>query len=1053
MANEKELAFSIKILGTDREVNTIKQLKDELKSVNDSIANAQIGSDKYKVLGNQAAQLTSELSKLAKEQKITQAAFDGVKLPISSVSQMKSEVAALELKLLTSRKGIELSNEEWDRYSKKVLENKKAIADHSASLSLSANSMKTVSDLMKAGVDIYSVQNNSIKENRELLKVLNSEYIALKKPTEEQTKAVRDLTDTLKSQESAIGNNTRNVGNYQGALGKATSDIKIFGVSLGSIETTFNKYNDALKDGKEKLAAYVTGQTASDGITKLSIISTGGLSAAMNVFKLALIATGIGAFVVILGSLVAAFASTEKGMDLINEKVTQAKAIFSSLLGVAQDLGLKLISMFENPKKSLSDLVDFMKNNLINRLTGFKVVLDAILSGDSTKLQDGLAQIATGVTDMHAKIEASAKSAAKFLGEASAKGKELFALNEAIEELEVSIEKKKAETASRETELLIIAKSVTSTNAERKKAVDEILANTKSLQGVEEDIINKKIAALKLQQSLSSITKKDEKELADLEAQRIKVQDAGKDKQLELIKLLNKEDKESLKQAEDAAKKKAEAQKKYLDDINKLTDEFILNERQRLAKSFDDKLAQVTGEGAKEVAIRAAINAAKLKAIEDFDKKVAKTEEDNAAERIAAAHQAALDVLNAQLVALEQSGDRSGSKDKRVEIEEETQRAILADTKKTAEEKELLIAESDARINDILKTDAQAEIDIEKDKRDQMISLVSDYANNVSSFLGSLSDLVTAVNKAETDSYAAEIETRKGKISDLESHVQKSTGRQKVLYQQQLAAETAALHKAEKEKEEARLKGAKAHKAIAIIQATISTALAVVNALATAPNFIAGIIFAVLAGIAGAIQIGIIAAAPLARGGSLDGDISGDGIPSGAGMIQGPSHANGGVKFKYRGRNYEAEGGELKTNNGPSRYIFTRRVAEDPVLKQIALATHNNQGHPIAGLVGSIVNTAAGGRGFGITGDGMLASGGNLDNVIGDPLGAPVVVTNSTDPAIIQLIASVNDNANQSRELAIAANNRIDNLKIAVPVDEINDVQGKQQEVKAAGLF
>ncbi|MCB9681838.1 MAG: phage tail tape measure protein [Alphaproteobacteria bacterium] len=50
-----------------------------------------------------------------------------------------------------------------------------------------------------------------------------------------------------------------------------------------------------------------------------------------------------------------------------------------------------------------------------------------------------------------------------------------------------------------------------------------------------------------------------------------------------------------------------------------------------------------------------------------------------------------------------------------------------------------------------------------------------------------------------------------------------------------------------------------ASKAMAIIQATINTALAVVNALATAPNIIAGIALAAVVGALGAVQIGLIA--------------------------------------------------------------------------------------------------------------------------------------------------------------------------------------------------
>ena len=161
-------------------------------------------------------------------------------------------------------------------------------------------------EVQKKATDTTNFANNSIQQNRELLKQLTAQYINLKNPSAEATNQIKQLSDTLKQQESAIGDTRRNVGNYEGALKSAVSEIKVFGVSLGTLETTFNKYNGALKDAKTQLAAYITGQKAADGATKLSIISTGGLSAAMNVLRLALIATGIGAIVVAFGSLEAA---------------------------------------------------------------------------------------------------------------------------------------------------------------------------------------------------------------------------------------------------------------------------------------------------------------------------------------------------------------------------------------------------------------------------------------------------------------------------------------------------------------------------------------------------------------------------------------------------------------------------------------------------------------------------------------------------------------------------------------------------------------------------
>lgn len=121
-------------------------------------------------------------------------------------------------------------------------ENRKAFQENAAQLSLLQKQQKLVTtqlgqltDADKANTDATNFNNNSIKQNRELLKALNAEYIGLSKPTKEQTANIKKLSDTLKEQESAIGNNTRNVGNYKEAFTQAGNGVRVFGQGLGDL--------------------------------------------------------------------------------------------------------------------------------------------------------------------------------------------------------------------------------------------------------------------------------------------------------------------------------------------------------------------------------------------------------------------------------------------------------------------------------------------------------------------------------------------------------------------------------------------------------------------------------------------------------------------------------------------------------------------------------------------------------------------------------------------------------------------------------------------------
>lgn len=119
------------------------------------------------------------------------------------------------------KKRISDLREEQSKLDVSTKENQKAFRDNNAQLKalegqykLNEKSINELSNAEKANTDTTNFNNNSIKQNRELLKELNAEYVRIQNPTKEQTARLKSLTDTLKAQESAIGDNRRNVGNY-----------------------------------------------------------------------------------------------------------------------------------------------------------------------------------------------------------------------------------------------------------------------------------------------------------------------------------------------------------------------------------------------------------------------------------------------------------------------------------------------------------------------------------------------------------------------------------------------------------------------------------------------------------------------------------------------------------------------------------------------------------------------------------------------------------------------------------------------------------------------
>jgi hypothetical protein len=326
-------------------------------------------------------------------------------------------------------------------------------------------------------------------------------------------------------------------------------------------------------------------------------------------------------------------------------------------------------------------------------------------------------------------------------------------------------------------------------------------------------------------------------------------------------------------------------------------------------------------------------------------------------------------------------------------------------------------------------------------------------------------NMLAAMQQAEMAYYDDRTKEYNNRIDELEKKAKDATGRQGAIYEAQLKAERRQMEQNEAAKEQARLKYARLQKARDISEATIVAVKSAAGAFSAMVGIpVVGPVLAPIAAAAaaafGAAQVAAIAATPLALGGELSGDIAQvrhGHIPAGAGEISGASHsdASGGVHFTYRGKPFAAEGGELKTNNGGKRYIFTKGVGRDPLLRRLALATHNSSGSFVAHMVAGIVNAAGGGRSFSQPMAGaMLAAGGDLSFYTQPLLPQPIQVQQAgTDTRIIALLeetkatqALLNANLNELQK-------RQDNLRIVLPVDQLNELQQNETFVKVNAIF
>ena len=112
----------------------------------------------------------------------------------------------------------------------------------------------------KQAIDLVKLENNSIQQNRDLLKQLTAQIINTRNPSEKFKQQVKDVSEALKKQEAALGDNRRNVGNYAEGFKSAFSSIVSGIPALAGFQKAQEGVNLAL--AANPVGAVITGFTA-----------------------------------------------------------------------------------------------------------------------------------------------------------------------------------------------------------------------------------------------------------------------------------------------------------------------------------------------------------------------------------------------------------------------------------------------------------------------------------------------------------------------------------------------------------------------------------------------------------------------------------------------------------------------------------------------------------------------------------------------------------------------------------------------------------------------
>ena len=223
-------------------------------------------------------------------------------------------------------------------------------------------STRTVKELRKELKDLkdqlLSTQQGTDEYNRTMVRAADIQH-ELKEQMEEINSSAMDFGQKL-------GNVTKTMTGISGAITAATGALSLFGIENDEAQKKITATMTSLIGITEGLSKMDDGIKAFKRLT----IAVNSSSKAMGVFKTALISTGIGALVVVLGSVIAYWDEFTEAIGLSSEQLEKlgniASGVFnvftSSLKGIAQALGKMLKGDFKGAWDSLKDGFSVVKN-------------------------------------------------------------------------------------------------------------------------------------------------------------------------------------------------------------------------------------------------------------------------------------------------------------------------------------------------------------------------------------------------------------------------------------------------------------------------------------------------------------------------------------------------------------------------------------------------------------------------------------------------------------------------------------------------------------------
>lgn len=286
------------------------------------------------------------------------------------VTALKEANTQLLTSVVNNQKEINKLTEENKKLMKSTGDHTEEIVKNTTQINENKNVNKLYQAEIKNNMNLIAAEDNSLQQHRAQLSLLTAQYTNMKADDEASAAAkkkleqtINSLTTQLKSEEKAIGQTYREVGNYTDSIVKAMQQTGLGNTAIGRMVGYYTQMKSQLSGTTSATELQTVAAKEQTVATEGQAVATEGAAASTGIlntaFKLLLanpVIAVIAAIAAIFFLVKDAIASSEEATNALNEVMAPLKQVFNLILDVVG----KVVVEFLKYVKAIEDGVEWV---------------------------------------------------------------------------------------------------------------------------------------------------------------------------------------------------------------------------------------------------------------------------------------------------------------------------------------------------------------------------------------------------------------------------------------------------------------------------------------------------------------------------------------------------------------------------------------------------------------------------------------------------------------------------------------------------------------------